>query len=332
MALNFPRLSSNTLMPYQALELQENGQLVLKRVIERKPSMGTKEGSRVEVHPRTVAPPPVITTLKASEFIREQLVRDTRRPERAPAPGIRLDRCCVLGFAAESSQKNSMQKPCPAAVLFKANEAQKNCMQNLNEAAEKRRNDGRIHSYPHRKNGPYTCPKCKGVYATSQLFAAHVSSIHYKSESKSERRKRLTARYCKRNPRVEMVDGKPTIIWGNKKNSITAPPPSFSPAPHPPVRVVVKSECVQELPPPPPGFERLIPPPLGFQKQIPPPPGFPVLAFPVGFRNPIPPLGFRTPIPPPPGFENCVPGFPLPSGFRRSIAAPRGVQIKQEIQ
>jgi len=283
---------------------------------------------------------------------RHMVFRDTSEPERAPSPALRLHPF-VHRFAGETSHQNSMQKP--LAVVNKANEGVKRNMQNLsaaavtnraNNAAERRRNDGRIHSYPHPKNGPYTCPKCKRIYATSQLFAAHVSSIHYKFESKSEKRKRLAARYCKRNPRLELVNGKPTIVWGNKKKGIIAPPPSFYPAPHPPVRVVVKSECVQELPPPP-GFQKLIPAPPGFPKPI-APLGFqnpiPPFAIPLlfqkpipalGFRTPTPTLGFGTPIPPPPGFQNMnsVPGFPLPLGFQRStVAAPRGVQIKQEIE
>jgi len=269
---------------------------VLKRVIEQKGSVVTEEGSRLDL----------ITILKESEPIKEQLLRGTSNPE-TPAPGLRLHR-----FAAESSQRNAVEKPIQAAVVFEANEAGTSNMQKLAteaavaNAAEKKRWDGRIRSYPHEKNGPYTCPKCKSVYATSQLFAAHVKSIHYKFESKSERGKRLTARYCKRNPRVEMVGDKPTIVWGNKKG-IAAPSSSSSPLPPAPARVVVKSECVEELPPAP-GFERLIPPPPGF-------------------GNPIPPLGFRTPIPPPPGFENMntVPGFPLPSGLQRST-------VQQEIQ
>ncbi|XP_062083386.1 uncharacterized protein LOC133789609 [Humulus lupulus] len=54
--------------------------------------------------------------------------------------------------------------------------------------------DGRTHSLPYRKYGPYTCPKCKKVFKTSQLFAAHMGS-HYKYESKAQRKRRLLAKY-----------------------------------------------------------------------------------------------------------------------------------------
>ncbi|XP_058774061.1 uncharacterized protein LOC131648304 [Vicia villosa] len=43
--------------------------------------------------------------------------------------------------------------------------------------------DGIIHTLPHKKYGPYTCPKCSQVLATSQKFASHVTSNHYKFDS-----------------------------------------------------------------------------------------------------------------------------------------------------
>ncbi|XP_019097810.1 PREDICTED: uncharacterized protein LOC104772482 [Camelina sativa] len=58
--------------------------------------------------------------------------------------------------------------------------------------------DGRTHSLPYKKYGPYTCPKCNNVFETSQKFAAHVSSIHYKNETINERFKRDNARNNKR--------------------------------------------------------------------------------------------------------------------------------------
>ncbi|KAJ0019969.1 hypothetical protein Pint_31292 [Pistacia integerrima] len=61
--------------------------------------------------------------------------------------------------------------------------------------------DGRTHSLPCKKYGPYTCPKCKGVFDISQTFAAHMWS-HYKYESNAERNKRLAARYKKKNLRL----------------------------------------------------------------------------------------------------------------------------------
>ncbi|KFK40216.1 c2h2-like zinc finger protein [Arabis alpina] len=53
--------------------------------------------------------------------------------------------------------------------------------------------DGRTHSLPYEKYGPYTCPKCNGVFDTSQKFAAHMSN-HYKSETSNEREMRFRAR------------------------------------------------------------------------------------------------------------------------------------------
>ncbi|KAJ0254271.1 C2H2-like zinc finger protein [Hirschfeldia incana] len=53
--------------------------------------------------------------------------------------------------------------------------------------------DGRTHSLPYEKYGPYTCPKCNGVFDTSQKFAAHMSS-HYKNETNNERDERYRAR------------------------------------------------------------------------------------------------------------------------------------------
>lgn len=58
--------------------------------------------------------------------------------------------------------------------------------------------DGRTHSLPYEKYGPYTCPKCNSVFDTSQKFAAHISSVHYKNESIKERAKRFNARIKRR--------------------------------------------------------------------------------------------------------------------------------------
>ncbi|KAJ7979103.1 C2H2-like zinc finger protein [Quillaja saponaria] len=60
-------------------------------------------------------------------------------------------------------------------------------------------NDGRIHSLPHRKFGPYRCPKCLNIFQTSQQFAAHAVSQHYKFESAEEKTRRRDARFNKRN-------------------------------------------------------------------------------------------------------------------------------------
>ncbi|KAG7584291.1 Zinc finger C2H2-type [Arabidopsis suecica] len=74
-----------------------------------------------------------------------------------------------------------------------------------NEKNDDDQYDGRTHSLPYEKYGPYTCPKCNGVFNTSQQFAAHMSS-HYKGETNKERDQRLRARnkkkYRKLNPEV----------------------------------------------------------------------------------------------------------------------------------
>ncbi|KAJ8770881.1 hypothetical protein K2173_021796 [Erythroxylum novogranatense] len=58
--------------------------------------------------------------------------------------------------------------------------------------------DGKTHSLPHLKYGPYTCPRCKNKFQTSQLFAAHMLS-HYKNETIDERKRRLIAKYKRKN-------------------------------------------------------------------------------------------------------------------------------------
>lgn len=71
--------------------------------------------------------------------------------------------------------------------------------------------DGRIHSLPCKKYGPYTCPKCKSVFNTSQLFAAHVGT-HYKDESRAEKRKRQIAKYRRKNLRLVQVGDALTVV------------------------------------------------------------------------------------------------------------------------
>lgn len=61
--------------------------------------------------------------------------------------------------------------------------------------------DGRTHSLPCKKYGPYTCPRCRGVFSTSQSFAAHMGS-HYKYETASERKRRKEAKYGKKSLRL----------------------------------------------------------------------------------------------------------------------------------
>jgi len=72
--------------------------------------------------------------------------------------------------------------------------------------------DGRMHSNPYKKNGPYTCPKCGCVFETSQRFAAHVSSRHYRYETKSERKKRMMAKIRRRSLRLEWENGALTVV------------------------------------------------------------------------------------------------------------------------
>ncbi|KAJ4724131.1 C2H2-like zinc finger protein [Melia azedarach] len=72
--------------------------------------------------------------------------------------------------------------------------------------------DGRTHSLSRQKYGPYTCPKCEEVFLTSQLFAAHVAASHYRFETFAERKKRLAAKYRKKNLRLVHSDDGITIV------------------------------------------------------------------------------------------------------------------------
>ncbi|KAF8102321.1 hypothetical protein N665_0198s0034 [Sinapis alba] len=65
--------------------------------------------------------------------------------------------------------------------------------------------DGRTHSLPYEKYGPYTCPKCENVFDTSQKFAAHISSVHYKNETVEEKAKRYNARNKKRFRKIDQT-------------------------------------------------------------------------------------------------------------------------------
>lgn len=82
--------------------------------------------------------------------------------------------------------------------------------------------DGRIHSVPYIKNGPYTCPKCKAQFVTSQSFAAHATSSHYKYESKDQRRKRLMKRVRMRNLTLQKVSGALTVVPVSSEAARTA--------------------------------------------------------------------------------------------------------------
>ncbi|KAK7358029.1 hypothetical protein VNO80_17328 [Phaseolus coccineus] len=120
--------------------------------------------------------------------------------------------------------------------------------------------DGRMHSNPHKKNGPYTCPKCGCVFETSQRFAAHVSSRHYKYETKSERKKRMMAKIRRRSLRLEWENGALTVVADDApratafgfagNNTNVAPPP---PPPPPPAEIKIETETgvgLQLAPPP----------------------------------------------------------------------------------
>ena len=67
-------------------------------------------------------------------------------------------------------------------------------------------------SLKHKKYGPYTCPRCKMEIETSQSFASHMKS-HYSSETEDERKKRIEAKYKKKNLRVAYsYDGQLTLV------------------------------------------------------------------------------------------------------------------------
>ncbi|WVY95437.1 hypothetical protein V8G54_034525 [Vigna mungo] len=103
--------------------------------------------------------------------------------------------------------------------------------------------DGRMHSNPYKKNGPYTCPKCGFVFETSQRFAAHVSSMHYRYETKSERKKRMMAKIRRRSLRLEWENGDD----GRRRNSSV-----FAPS-----EVKIETESVVRLQlGPPPGWPK----------------------------------------------------------------------------
>lgn len=59
--------------------------------------------------------------------------------------------------------------------------------------------DDHTHSLPHSKICAWTWAKCKDVFITSQHFAAHVSSFHYKHETIAEMQRRFCAKFKKIN-------------------------------------------------------------------------------------------------------------------------------------
>ena len=73
------------------------------------------------------------------------------------------------------------------------------------------KDDGRTHSLPHIKYGPYTCPRCEKVFSISQTFAAHMLT-HYKHMSNDQKKKRLTAKYKRKNLRLVHQHGGITML------------------------------------------------------------------------------------------------------------------------
>lgn len=63
--------------------------------------------------------------------------------------------------------------------------------------------DGRTHSLPYQKYGPYTCPNCNREFPTSQHFAAHMNS-HYKNETPAQRKRRHQARLSSKNKSLQL--------------------------------------------------------------------------------------------------------------------------------
>ncbi|RHN63965.1 putative transcription factor C2H2 family [Medicago truncatula] len=97
------------------------------------------------------------------------------------------------------SSSHSQQPPSETNNIVATNGDEIRAFNNTNMKRKKEEivDDGRTHSLSHNKNGPYTCPKCNKVLATSQKFASH-ASIHYKSESEEEKKKRYMSRIRKR--------------------------------------------------------------------------------------------------------------------------------------
>ncbi|CAN7047840.1 unnamed protein product [Brassica rapa subsp. trilocularis] len=106
-----------------------------------------------------------------------------------------------LGMFSSSSKYNHdlhvLQEGQSSRKSPKPNKSHDNYNSDEDGISEDVQYDGRTHSLPYEKYGPYTCPKCKGVFNTSQKFAAHMSS-HYKNETKKERDERYRARIKKK--------------------------------------------------------------------------------------------------------------------------------------
>ncbi|KAJ7957283.1 C2H2-like zinc finger protein [Quillaja saponaria] len=74
---------------------------------------------------------------------------------------------------------------------------QANDLENLNMSNHVTEDDGRLHSLPHARYGPYVCPKCNGDFPTSQKYASHVVVGHYKFENDAQKNQRKEARFTR---------------------------------------------------------------------------------------------------------------------------------------
>lgn len=120
-----------------------------------------------------------------------------------------------------------------------------------NKKKEKNVDDGRIHSLPHRKYGPYTCPKCSATFDTSQKFASHALTNHHNKETEEEKKKRYMLRIRnKPDLRIQMLNDGFTFVPTEVSSAQPRAPavsydhqvaPRLSP-PSPPVGVKVKLE------------------------------------------------------------------------------------------
>ncbi|KAL2323844.1 hypothetical protein Fmac_022902 [Flemingia macrophylla] len=169
----------------------------------------------------------------------------------APAPQIQNP--FFKGFSLPDLNKNAVRVGSGDTRVAKAD----SCSESSNDVRRKGKGhgncDAHIHSFPYKKNGPYTCPRCKIAFHTSQKFAAHVSASHYRFETKSERQKRLMAKVRGRNLRLKRVNDTLTLVPAvddvgvgvdagnnNNNNVVVTPPPR------------VKVEFDAKIVPPPP--------------------------------------------------------------------------------